>query len=203
MTPWRSPSSNSMIDFSRVTFVKSAPTIKDRPGATLPEIVFVGRSNVGKSSLINALTGHAVAKVSSKPGKTILLNYYNVDDAFYLVDAPGYGYTISGTRHVEDFADMMEDYLTGNQSLKGIVFLLDARRAPSSDDQTFLQFLKETGLPYLLVYTKVDKVNQKESAAFKKALAATGFDLVPGIATSTVKRSGFDTLKARLSAWLK
>jgi GTP-binding protein len=192
-----------MIDFSRVTFIKSAPTVKDRPGATLPEIVFVGRSNVGKSSLINALTGHAVAKISSKPGKTVLLNYYNVDDKFYLVDAPGYGYTISGTRHIEAFASMMEDYFINNKSLKGIVFLIDARHAPSQDDQAFHEFLIQTGLPYAIVYTKVDKVSQKETAAFKKALSETGFDRVPGIATSTIRRIGFDTLKARLGAWLK
>ncbi|MFA5235986.1 MAG: ribosome biogenesis GTP-binding protein YihA/YsxC [Bacilli bacterium] len=192
-----------MIDFGRVTFVKSAPTVKDKPGATLPEIVFVGRSNVGKSSLINALTGHVVAKVSSKPGKTVLLNYYNVDDKFYLVDAPGYGYTISGTRHVESFAAMMEDYFADNQSLKGVVFLIDARHAPSKDDCAFHEFLINRRLPYLVVYTKADKSNQKERAAFKSALEASNFARVPGIATSTVDRTGFDTLKARLGALLK
>ena len=103
-----------MIDFSRVQFIKSAPTIKQRPGEVLPELVFIGRSNVGKSSLINALTNQKIAKVSSKPGKTILLNYFNVDYKFYLVEAPDYGYTASGTRHLDNVATMMESYFNVN-----------------------------------------------------------------------------------------
>ena len=123
-----------MLDFSKATFVKSATMLSQRPEKLLPEICFVGKSNVGKSSLINALTAHKkLAYTSSKPGYTKLLNYYLIDDQFYLVDAPGYGYTISGSKHLDNFASMMEDYFF-NDNLKAVIFLVDSRHKLSKDD---------------------------------------------------------------------
>lgn len=157
-----------MIDFKKVTFIKSSPTIEDRPEKRLPEIVFIGRSNVGKSSLLNALTSRKkLAFTSSKPGFTKLLNYYEVDNSFYLVDAPGYGFTISGSKHLDSFSKMMESYFE-NDELKAVVFLIDSRHKLSDDDLDFFDFIKERNIPFILVATKVDKLNQSEKAKMKK-----------------------------------
>ena len=107
------------------------------PHKPMAEILLVGRSNVGKSSLINCLCSNKhMAKVSAKPGKTKYLNYFNVDNNFYLVDAPGYGYTASGTRHDDNFGSMMENYFE-NPNLKGVIFLVDSRHKPTRDDIDF------------------------------------------------------------------
>lgn len=159
-----------MIDFRRVDFIKSAPKLADRPQKALPEVLFVGKSNVGKSSLINALTGRKnLAYTSSKPGFTKLLNYFVIDEKFYLVDAPGYGYSASGSRDLDSFGEMMEEYFQ-NPYLKLIVFLVDSRHSLSKDDEDFYSFLKESHLPYVLVNTKTDKLNQKETAALRKRM---------------------------------
>lgn len=157
-----------MIDFAKATFVKSAPTLKDAPEKRLPEVCFVGKSNVGKSSLINALVKRRqLAFTSSKPGYTKLLNYYSIDDKFYLVDAPGYGFTNSGSRHLDAFAEMMETYFD-NEHLKAVVFLLDSRHKCGENDIMFYDFIKSKGIPFVLVMTKVDKLNQSEKAQMKK-----------------------------------
>ncbi|HAV19524.1 MAG TPA: YihA family ribosome biogenesis GTP-binding protein [Firmicutes bacterium] len=187
------------LNFSRVQFIKSAPRVADKPTPALKELVFVGRSNVGKSSLINLLTGHPIAKVSGKPGKTIFLNYFSVDDKFYLVDAPGYGYTASGSRHTTNFSQMMEEYFKDNVNLKGVILLLDSRHTPSSDDLAFYSFVKKTNYPLVIVLTKTDKLNQKEAASFLKETARLGLDLTDSIKTSTLEKRGFDDLQARLA----
>ncbi len=154
-----------MINFRNVTFIKSAPSVDLRPDG-LFDVMFVGRSNVGKSSLLNALVGRKdLAYTSSKPGHTRLLNYYNVDNTFYLVDAPGYGYVAKGPK--DAFGEMMENYFA---TLKPrlIIFLFDSRRLPHQDDIAFMQFLKQQQIPVLLVLTKADKLNQREKAAINK-----------------------------------
>ena len=165
-----------MIDFRKTKFIKSAPSVSDKPEKNLAEVLFVGKSNVGKSTLINSLCGNkSLAHTSSKPGFTKLLNYYEVDESFYLVDAPGYGYTISGSRHLESFGKMMEDYFA-NPNLKLVVFLIDSRHEMSKDDKDFYLFLKENDIPYLLVATKVDKLNQSENAKLDKYLKSIGVE---------------------------
>lgn len=157
-----------MINYNNTKFIKSAPSKVDKPDKNLPEVLFVGKSNVGKSSLINALCKNSsLARTSSKPGYTKLLNYYEVDNKFYLVDAPGYGYTILGNKHLDSFGEMMEDYFD-NENLKLIIFLIDSRHEMSKDDYDFYQLLTDNNLPYLLVTTKVDKLNQKENARLEK-----------------------------------
>lgn len=163
-----------MINFRKTTFIKSAPSVNDKPQKHLPEVLFVGKSNVGKSTLINSLCDNkSLAHTSSKPGFTKLLNYYEVDEKFYLVDAPGYGYTISGSRHLESFGKMMEDYFS-NPNLRLVIFLIDSRHEMSNDDLDFYEFLKEKNIPYLLVATKVDKLNQSENAKLDKYLKSFG-----------------------------
>lgn len=162
-----------MLNFRKTSFIKSAPMISERPEKRFPELVFVGKSNVGKSSLINALCENKnLAYTSGKPGHTRLLNYFLVDEKFYLVDAPGYGYTATGSRHLSIFSSMMEDYFSKNDVLKSVIFLLDSRHEPSKEDVDFYQYLQEHQLPYLLVMTKCDKLNQSQKAAIYKNLTS-------------------------------
>jgi GTP-binding protein len=165
-----------MINFRNSKFIKSAPTYLDAPkDIVLDEILIVGRSNVGKSSLINALCDNkSLAFTSSKPGHTKLLNFYNVANAFYLVDAPGYGYSISSAKEVVDFETMMDSYFSSSKKLKGVIFLLDIRRTPTEDDTLLYNFFLSQKVPFVLVLTKADKVNQKEKSKTLSELKSVG-----------------------------
>ena len=185
-----------MINFTNAKFVKSCPTRKEKPQDLKPEVLIVGKSNVGKSSLINALSNRKkIAFTSSKPGHTRLLNYYNIDNSFYLVDAPGYGYAKGGLDLDRLFASMMESYFDNNQELKLVLVLLDARRELSEDDLEIISFVKESGYPFNLVITKMDKVNQKEKAALNKRLKESGFELNNVFYTSSLDNEGLNILK--------
>lgn len=154
-----------MIDFRNVKFIKSAPSANQRPDG-LFDIMFVGRSNVGKSSLINALCNKKdLAYTSSKPGHTRLLNYFDVDGKFYLVDAPGYGYVAKGPK--DAFAEMMEGYFQDSKP-RLVVFLFDSRRTPNEEDVSFFKYLLSENIATILVLTKADKLNQSEKAAIAR-----------------------------------
>ena len=154
-----------MINFQNTTFVQSFITKNDGSVNPLPEVIFIGRSNVGKSSLINALINRKnYAYTSKKPGFTKLLNYFNVDNTFYLVDAPGYGYARIKREVDTSFATMMDEYFQANDNLKQIYLLLDTRRELSSEDEQFIDFVRHHNLPLTVIFTKADKVTQKEKA---------------------------------------
>ena len=164
-----------MINFKNSTFVKSSPSVKDRPLDQLPEVLIVGKSNVGKSSLINAMCSRKnLAFTSSKPGHTRLLNYYNIDNAFYLVDAPGYGYARGGVDLDRLFGTMMDEYFTDNQYLKLVLLLIDSRREFSENDLEILNYMIENKIPYFIVITKTDKINQRGKSDLNKRLKALG-----------------------------
>ena len=185
-----------MINYTNATFVKSCPNRKEKPQDLKPEVLIVGKSNVGKSSLINALCQKKrLAFTSSKPGHTRLLNYYGIDGKFYLVDAPGYGYAKGGLDLDRLFANMMESYFDNNQELKLVLILLDARRELSNDDQEIISFVKESDYPYFLVITKLDKVNQKEKAALNKHLKSLGLVGDNVFYTSALNNDGLNLLK--------
>ena len=185
-----------MINFTNVNFIKSCPNRKEKPQDLKPEVLIVGKSNVGKSSLINALCNKKrLAFTSSKPGHTRLLNYYDVDSAFYLVDAPGYGYAKGGLDLDRLFASMMESYFDDNKELKLVLILLDARREISQDDQEIINFVKESGYPFFIVITKIDKTNQKEKAALNKRLKAQAFNTECVFYTSSLSNDGLNLLK--------
>ena len=187
-----------MINFSKAKFIKSAQTYSQKPEKNLKEIVFVGKSNVGKSSLINALVKNkGLAKTSSKPGYTKLLNYFEIDEKFYLVDAPGYGYTASGGKLLDSFSKMMETYFE-NPSLAGVIFIVDSRHKLSKDDIEFYNFIVEKDIPFLLVASKCDKLNQSEKAAMKKHITVDlGIkDFVP---VSVVKNIGLEEIRSEIS----
>lgn len=155
-----------MIDFRKTKFIKSAPDFSYAPkDRLLPEILLVGKSNVGKSTLINLLTENkSLAKVSSKPGATKYLNYFLLDDQYYLIDAPGYGFVMDKKYSFRQTMDSMFK----SKKLKGVIFLLDSRRKLTVDDKVFYNFLIDKNLPFVLVLTKSDKINQKERAAILK-----------------------------------
>lgn len=164
-----------MINFNNSTFVKSAPSIEEAPRAGFPEVLIVGKSNVGKSSLINSLCGKKqLAFTSSKPGHTKLLNYYNIDNRFYLVDAPGYGFAKGGVDLDALFGDMMSSYFEDNKQLKLVLLLIDSRREFGENDLEILEYVQEKEIPYFIVVTKTDKTNQSEKAKFLKHLSEVG-----------------------------
>ena len=165
------------MNFNNVTFIKSTPSLKDAPKGGYPEVLIVGKSNVGKSSLINALTNRTnLAFTSSKPGHTRLLNYYLIDNKFYLVDAPGYGYAKGGLDLDRLFGEMMEDYFVNATHLKLVLLLLDSRREFGVNDEEILRYLQENNIPFFLVVTKSDKVNQSEKAKLMKHLKEMEID---------------------------
>lgn len=185
-----------MINFLSATFIKSCPNRNEKPQAQKPEVLIVGRSNVGKSSLINALTQKKkLAFTSSKPGHTRLLNYYDIDNKFYLVDAPGYGYAKGGIDLDRLFAEMMSSYFDNNTDLKLVLILLDARRELSEDDLEIVEYVKENNIPFALVITKYDKVNQKEKSALNRYLKEMGLANEQVFYTSILKNDSLSLLK--------
>ena len=134
----------------------------------LPQIAFAGRSNVGKSSLVNRLLGRTrrgVARVSASPGKTQALNFYRVNEAFFLVDLPGSGYAKAPSSVRDRWRRLVREYLVGSRSLKGVAYLVDSRHPPTGGDCEFVEYLAETGVPTLLVLTKVDKLKLRQREA--------------------------------------
>ncbi len=163
---------NEINYYKKAKFIKSVVNFEtDAPSLKLNEVLFVGRSNVGKSSLINAITNNSkLAFVSSKPGHTRLLNYYLIDDLFYLVDAPGYGFSSEKGKDYKFYGDMLENYLSNNPNLKVVIFLLDSRRIPNEEDVMLYDFLKINNIPFIIVMTKADKANMSERSKIEKNL---------------------------------
>lgn len=150
-------------------FLASNTRVEDCPPPTLPEYAFIGRSNVGKSSLINMLTNrHGLAKTSSTPGKTQVINHFVVNDEWYLVDLPGYGYARVSKTERAGFGRMINAYLRRRENLTCVLVLLDSRHPPQAADLAFMAQLGEDGVPFVMVFTKTDK----QSAARAKELVA-------------------------------
>jgi GTP-binding protein len=167
-----------------------------RPDATLPEVAFAGRSNVGKSSLINRLVHRKkMARVSNTPGRTREINFFRVNDDFVLADLPGYGYAKISKEARAAWRPLIESYLEGSSQLRGIVQLLDARHDPSRDDLQMLEFLAELGAPTIVVATKTDKLSRAQVPARIGELArAAGIDEEQIIPFSAVTGAGRDEL---------
>ena len=161
-------------------YICSATKPEDYPYHMLPEIALAGRSNVGKSSLINRLVNHKkLARTSSKPGKTQTINFYQMDQKFYFVDLPGYGFAKVPDHVKDEWGEMIETYLFNRGNLESVILLIDARHKPTKDDQMMYDWLLEMKVPTLVVATKFDKVKkskrQKQKKLIKETLQLTDF----------------------------
>jgi GTP-binding protein len=173
------------------TFNTSAPDLEGCPESPLPEFAFIGRSNVGKSSLLNMLTGKkGLAKVSGSPGHTRLINFFTINERWSLVDLPGYGYARISKQDRERFQELIADFMTHRPNLSCVFALIDARLSPQQIDLEFVRWLMEAGVPFVLVFTKSDKLKAsrvaKNITAFTDAMSGW-CDGLPRIFTSSAK----------------
>ena len=184
-----------------VELAVSAVRRSQYPEGSLPEFLLVGRSNVGKSSFINALVNRKnIARISSMPGKTQTLNFYLVNEGFYLVDVPGYGYAAVNRKVQEKFGKMIEEYLEKRENMRRVFLLIDFRIKPTEDDLLMCHFLKYYNIPVTIVATKVDKVGASKKEKNKKVIL-DAFDLVMGddlVLFSSVTKLGRDDILKRI-----
>ena len=185
------------INYNNVNLRISAGFPSQFPHDPMPQIAFSGRSNVGKSSLINALLNRkSMARVSGQPGKTITINFYDIDKKMFLVDLPGYGFARRAAEDQKRWSGLVETYLTKCEELKLVIQLIDMRHGPTEDDNLMLSFLNEAEIPYIVVATKSDKLNKTEFNAMSGALTthpliAEGTPIIP---FSALSGEGKDTL---------
>ena len=185
------------MNFNNAKYSKSYGLIEQLPPSTRAEVSFAGRSNVGKSSLLNALLNRkALAKVAATPGKTATINFFDVDGCDF-VDLPGYGYAKVAKDELDRWADLIEGYFNQERKFALAVSLIDIRHAPSELDHTMVQFLQEMELPFCVVLTKADKLSKQKALSQKKAIAKE-LDLagdVPIVVTSSEKKTGVEELR--------
>ena len=184
-----------MYKVNKAEFMLCAAWKSQWPKNDLPEICMAGRSNVGKSSFINAITNRSkLAKVSSTPGKTRTLNFFNVNDELRLVDVPGYGYAKVSDKMKEQFADMIDTYLSERDTLKGLVLIVDYRHKPTKDDISMYQYAKYYDIPVIVVATKEDKLKRNELKKNEKLIKDT-LEFDPNdyfVRFSSVDKKGID-----------
>lgn len=187
------------MEITHAEFVTSSARADQCPKPDKPEYAFIGRSNVGKSSLINMLTGRRkLAKVSGSPGKTMLINHFIIDDAWYLVDLPGYGYAKRSKTERAKWQKMIRNYILKRTNLLNLFLLIDIRHKPQKNDLEFMAWLAVSQIPFTIVFTKADKVksNQldKNLSAYKKQLMKDWEELPHMIVTSAQMKTGRDEL---------
>lgn len=187
------------MNYNKVEFEAAFGTLKQIPQSDLPEIVFAGRSNVGKSSMLNRLFNRKnLARVSSMPGKTITINFFKVENDVRIVDLPGYGYAKVAKGEKRRWAEMMEGYFQSPRNIKLVVQLVDMRHRPSEDDYIMMRFLQDAGLPFIVAATKSDKLNKTQynerKNALREELAEFG-DNITILPFSSEKGEGTEELK--------
>ncbi len=187
------------MDIKTATFVVSNSDYRKCPSTDLPEYAFIGRSNVGKSSLINMLTRNkGLAKTSVRPGKTQLINHFLINGRWYIVDLPGYGFARVSKTSRAAWQKMISDYFLNREALVNTFVLIDSRIPPQRIDLEFIDFLGQNGIPLSIIFTKTDKQNQRETArnikAFKVALSESWETLPEMFLTSSVTGYGRDVL---------
>ena len=183
------------MEIKKAEFVVSNVDVHKCPEGNLPEYAFIGRSNVGKSSLINMITGKkGLAMTSSKPGKTQLINHFIIDDKWYLVDLPGYGYAQRGKEGRENIRKIIEDYILEREQLTNLFVLLDCRLEAQKIDLEFMEWLGENGIPFSIIFTKTDKLGggrmRENLHAYTKILQESWEELPPIFLTSAEKKEG-------------
>jgi GTP-binding protein len=187
------------MEIKSAEFVVSNTDVKKCPEGNKPEYAFIGRSNVGKSSLINMITGKkGLAMTSSKPGKTQLINHFIINDSWYLVDLPGYGYAQRGKDGRENIRRIIEDYILEREQLTNLFVLLDCRLEAQKIDLEFMEWLGENGIPFSIVFTKIDKLGggklRENLNAYTKKLLESWEELPPILLTSSEKKEGKEEL---------
>ena len=183
------------MDITNAEFVISNTDVRKCPAGTFPEYAFIGRSNVGKSSLINMLTGRkGLAMTSATPGKTMLINHFLINKSWYIVDLPGYGYAKRGQKGQEQIKRIIESYILQREQMTCLFVLIDCRHEPQKIDVEFLEWLGENEIPFCIVFTKADKlgpVRFKENVeAYKNRLLEDWEELPPVFYTSSEKKQG-------------
>ena len=187
------------MDIKTAEFIISNTDYKKCPENNIPEYAFIGRSNVGKSSLINMLTNRRnLAMTSSKPGKTLLINHFLINNEWYLVDLPGYGYATASKSMREKLKKIIESYILFRGQLTNLFVLIDSRHEPQKIDTEFMQWLGESGIPFAIVFTKKDKLSTSKFAEniekYKQKLNEEWEELPPMFYTSSEKREGREEL---------
>ena len=185
------------MEIKNAEFTLSAPMVSMCPKDTKPEYAFIGRSNVGKSSLINMLTrNRKLAKTSSTPGKTLLINHFIINKEWYLVDLPGYGFAKRSKKEIARLEQMINGYILQREQLVNVFVLVDVRLEAQKIDLEFIEWLGQSSVPFAIVFTKADKLTQNKVAqnvaAYKKVLSETWEELPPIFITSSESRQGRD-----------
>lgn len=183
----------------KAEYTISSPSVERCPQTQETEYAFIGRSNVGKSSLINMLTNHkGLAKTSSMPGKTMLINHFKVNDEWYVVDLPGYGYAKRSKREQEKLVEMIRGYILRREQMVNLFLLIDSRLKPQRIDLEFVDWLGENGIPFSIVFTKADKLSRSQMMenvkAFLDTLKEKWEELPPHFVTSAETRQGRDEM---------
>lgn len=183
------------MNISKARFVTSSPSVDKCPNTTMHEYAFIGRSNVGKSSLINMLTGNrSLAMTSATPGKTMLINHFLIDDAWYIVDLPGYGYARRSKDDRRRLEAMIKNYILKRPQMTCLFLLIDGRHLPQAIDLDFMNWLGENGVPFAIVFTKLDKMTSNAAktvtAKYLETLREYWEELPPVFRTSSVDRRG-------------
>lgn len=183
------------MEIKNAVFIISNTDVRKCPEGCLPEYAFIGRSNVGKSSLINMLTNQKhLAMTSQKPGKTQLINHFLIDDKWYLVDLPGYGYAQRGKTGRENIRKIIEDYILEREQLTNLFVLIDCRHEPQKIDLEFMEWLGENGIPFSIIFTKIDKVSKGKLSenikAYQDKMFETWEELPPILISSSEKKDG-------------
>ena len=192
------------MQITSATFVKSSQVVADMPPPSLPEYGFVGRSNVGKSSLINALTQRKkLAKTSGTPGKTQLINHFLINESWYLADLPGYGYARVSKKQRKVFQNMIQEYLFKRENLMNVFVLVDSRLPPQEGDLEFMEMLGIKRIPFSIIFTKIDKLKKDELetnlGVYENKLFETWEELPPMMFTSSTSKAGREELLDKIS----
>lgn len=183
----------------KAEFVMSNSKVQQCPVPTLPEFAFIGRSNVGKSSLINMLTERKkLAKTSSTPGKTQLINHFIINDEWYLVDLPGYGYAKMPEKARSKLKNIIENYILGRENLTNLFVLIDCRHKPQQIDLEFMEWLGEHEIPFSIIFTKADKISKTALAqsidSYTEKMLKVWAEMPPHFVSSSLKNSGRDEI---------
>lgn len=186
-----------------IQFIKSAVLAKDYPVHNMAEVAIAGRSNAGKSSFINGLAKRIIAKVSSTPGKTRLLNFFNMEDSYVLTDMPGYGFAARSGNEQREWHQMIETYLTSRENLRGLILVMDIRRSWAEDEEIMRRFSEREGFPIVIVLMKADKLSHgAKLQAVAKMKQVTGLSAV--FAASATKKEGVAEVERYIfENWIK